>query len=583
MPRATGIADAARTGARGPRFRGTEPLRASVHGSPLGTSGAHGRHRVSERPTGGRLAESDAELDRKDAAGIFSTVTVDLRFAPPRTFRSSTVRSALCWALVLATFSLLALLRMPEGPRVNEEDYAHYLLHAQAIVEGRSYTDIGFISTPLNPYIGPVAMPPGLPMILAPLVAIGGTDSALIAAVALLSTLAFLTLVGRYFTQREGWPLAMTVALASGLQPDILHFATQALSDLPFCAFVWGVLVLCEREETWSWRRLTALTILGSVAISIRLAGVALIPAITAYGVLHWRTQRWRPLLPLVAWVAVFEFTRAVIPTTTALLPSVGLSSSSMLDVIGSFVRAYGYGIREIFLYPTGHATADKAYHLVALGLAGVGILSASRAYWRTFLGLFAFSYVAMLLLIPVSTSRYLYPLAPIIVFLALRGTIEVLRGVRPLAERATAITAAMAGVVMLLATAATWTRPSPRGFATIPSVQALLHEIERLPPSSEPRVMTFRARIVALETGIPAMALVKGEPAVILRELCRQRISYVVTGAAGTGSDELPFVERMVEAYSTAFEPTYRNADFTLWRFDRRAAQAASHDATCA
>ena len=46
-------------------------------------------------------------------------------------------------------------------------DYAQYILHARALAEGRSYTDTEYMYSTYEPYLGPRAYPPGLPLLLA--------------------------------------------------------------------------------------------------------------------------------------------------------------------------------------------------------------------------------------------------------------------------------------------------------------------------------------------------------------------------------------------------------------------------------
>ena len=62
----------------------------------------------------------------------------------------------------LIPFAAVNSARWSDPPSAVEGDYAHYLLHAKALAEGRSYSDIGYIYTPLN-LVGPRLQPPGWP------------------------------------------------------------------------------------------------------------------------------------------------------------------------------------------------------------------------------------------------------------------------------------------------------------------------------------------------------------------------------------------------------------------------------------
>ena len=496
------------------------------------------------------------------------------------------VKRRVLWLAVFLPFTILALRHVPEGPRFIEEDYAHYLLHAEAIANGRAYTDIGFISTPLNAYIGPIAMPPGVPTLLAPVVALGGVHSPLIPLVMIAVTLAFLVAAAAYFARREPVSIAMAVGLLCGLQPDLLHFTTQALSDLPLAAALWGVILLTEPEEgPWSVPRLTAITLLGAAAISTRLAGIALVPAMAAFGLLHFRVQRFRPVIPFLFWIATFQITSALIPTTASMMHNVGLVPTSFLNLFRFAGRAYGLATLDAQLFPVGPVWANRIWHVLTVGLLVIGTMSAMRAYWRSFVGLFAFAYVCMLFLVPVSNLRYFYPLIPVVVFLTLRGAVVVVRALRPRME-ASRVPVMIAGAAAVVAAASAIAVRNPRPPSAItlrPEVIDLYASLRRLPASPSPRVMAFRPRILALEMGIPAMPLVKGEPEVIIRELCALAITHVVLGDMGSHPVEMAAVRRAVASYPGAFTEEFRNKSFAVMRFDPTRAGAALGGAACA
>lgn len=487
------------------------------------------------------------------------------------------------WVAAFVPFVVLAALRIPEGPRFDEEDYAHYLLHAKAIAEGRAYTDIGFLSTPLNPWIGPVAMPPGVPTLLAPIVAIGGTKSALLPVVSLLFAIAFLTVAARYVAVSEGTSLAMAVALCAGLQPNVLHFASQPLSDLPFAALVWAVLLLGDHrsDAPWSAVRLLGITLLGAAAISTRLAGIALIPAIGAYGLLHFRTQRWRPLVPLIAWVLVFKLTSDLLPTMNAMMPRVSSETAMLWRLLRTAARTYGYAILDAQLYPFQSPSLNRLFHVATVLLLGIGLMPLARRYWKTLLGLFTFAYVSMLLIVPVSDLRYLYPLIPVALLLTLQGAVTVIEWIRPTLP-ARRIVAGGSVMVASLAIVASWTPATPTGITTHPEVQELYAEVRSLPRDPVPRLMVFRPRILVLETGVRAMALARGTEPEILSELCTRRITHVVLGDLGSYPAETAHLQRAMASVPGVFTRDYQNSRFTLFRVDHVALASVVGRSTC-
>ena len=482
------------------------------------------------------------------------------------------------WVMAFVPFIVLALLRVPEGPRLNEEDYAHNLLHAQAIADGRSYTDIGFIPTRLGPFGGPIARPPGLPLLLAPLVATGGVRSPLIPLLMVGLGTAFLVLASRAFSHREPAPLVFAIGLVSGLQPDVLHFASGPLTDLPFAALVWGVVVLSDRDEPWSGWRLVAITLAGAAAISVRQTGVALIPALAAFALLRYRTHGARAAIPLLVWCAAFWLNTNMLPTAPSYATLEGHVSRPWIDGVPQRMLTYGFAVLDAQLYPFPFKQLNHVYHAATLALLGIGALGAIRSYWRSFAGLLTGAYIAMLFAIPVVDRRYLYPLIPVVVVLTLRGLLESLRWMRPSVpeHRHALMVGGAATLIALFASVSQWRPVNPTGLAVHPDAIALFDRLRPLGASGA-RLFTIKPRVFTLETGVPAMALFGAPPARVVRELCEQGMTHVVVGDVGLFPAETALLSAAVEATPLAFREEYRNPSFTLMRFDAVAQRSAS------
>jgi hypothetical protein len=108
---------------------------------------------------GHELASADGRRLRKSVPVLHIGPTPLRLFQAPRSlsteFGTSIAASAseqprsrlriLLWAAALLPFLFLALWRLPDGPGIDADDYGQYLRHAQALAEGRSYSDIGYI------------------------------------------------------------------------------------------------------------------------------------------------------------------------------------------------------------------------------------------------------------------------------------------------------------------------------------------------------------------------------------------------------------------------------------------------------
>jgi hypothetical protein len=144
------------------------------------------------------------------------------------------------WTAVLIPFFAMAILRWDDGPGFDAGDYAHYLLHARALAEGRSYTDTGYIFSEHAWIIGPRAQPPGLPVTLAPFLMMTGENLIVLRLVMLAFATAFVFGAGRYFARREDPVLGLGVSLLVGASVPISQASLQILSDLPLhCSWRW--------------------------------------------------------------------------------------------------------------------------------------------------------------------------------------------------------------------------------------------------------------------------------------------------------------------------------------------------------
>ena len=117
-------------------------------------------------------------------------------------------------------------------------DFALYLAHARNLVEGTPYGDTGYLYSRHNPFVSPPTYPPGFPLLLAPVLAVGGMNFVplkVIGVVSLLLTLPLGFVVLRnhlHRADRINWMLLL------GLSPYLWAFRQSVLSDLPFTMLV---------------------------------------------------------------------------------------------------------------------------------------------------------------------------------------------------------------------------------------------------------------------------------------------------------------------------------------------------------
>jgi hypothetical protein len=195
------------------------------------------------------------------------------------------------------------------------------------------------------------------------------------------------------------------------------------------------------------------------------------------------------------------------------------------------------------------------------------------RETWRSFVVLFAATYVGLLLTTPGKDGRYLWPLHPVFIFGLLNGVRVVVMRVRRAwaAGRAERAVFAGAGGRVLVALVSHAFAPRPPTLLERPDVQSLFDRLRalRAEPGQPPmRVVFMNPRVVSWETGVHAMAPIPGEPEAIVTELRQRRITHVVVGSLGLQPVATAAMQRAVDERGSLFEAEFANGSFELYRF---------------
>lgn len=186
--------------------------------------------------------------------------------------------------IVLAAI-LLALAQL--GPHLTPKfgDNAEFLLLGQSLASGRGYAWIN------DPAAGPHAKyPPGYPLLIAGALLLTGTLQALPAAVPYIKLLsvglfaASLPLLYRLIERRAGQGVATTVTLLTAVNPFMLKYATEVLSEVPYLFASLAALAALEqyaRRPAARWRAAQALLVGAALALPyyVRTTGALLVPA----------------------------------------------------------------------------------------------------------------------------------------------------------------------------------------------------------------------------------------------------------------------------------------------------------------
>jgi hypothetical protein len=468
------------------------------------------------------------------------------------------------------------MVRWNDPPSATDGDYAHYLLHAKALAEGRPYTDIGYIYTKMN-LVGPRAQPPGWPLVLAPFVAVFGTHSPVFKVLMLLLVAAFGVAAGAYFVRRGETIAGFAAAAAVPIALETQYATSSALSDPLFCLLVWLTLLVADGEGPLTWKRVSILTLLAAATISVRVAGIALLPALVLHVLLRRREGGLKALVPVAVLLAVavafVGFAVEYIPFLERTFQNVwGRISLSTIEATYRTALATGA------LYPFASNVANDTYHvLVAVPLV-VGAVLFFMKQWRSLLSCFTLSYVVILVLSPVREPRYTWPLMPLLMVCIVNGLLwlgnRFLPGkLRPSLPRYVLAFAALATVSSAAQLARKPPRPSLLGD---PDTMALFDWVRTTGHAADMRVVFTNPRVLTLETDVPAMGIPVGAETAVLAELDLKGITHVVVPRHPNRRGERD-LRAVVGDRPSQFPAVFSNATHDVRRFLARPQTADS------
>jgi hypothetical protein len=470
-------------------------------------------------------------------------------------------------AAALLPFAAIVFARWSQPPAATDGDYAHYLLHAKAIAESRPYTDIGYIYTRMN-LVGPEVQPPGWPLVLSPFVAVFGTDSPVFKVLVTLLVAGFGIMVGLYFVRRNQPILGFAGAAAGPVALEVQYATSSALSDPLFCTLVWLTLLLADADGPIGWRRGVGLAFLCLAVMSVRVAGVAMLPALLLYATLKDRDTRLKLILPLVTALAVLVLVAWLgfdrIPFLDRLLNN--LRNLSLILFLRTYVLALAAGA----LYPVGINLADDLYHVLAIVpmLIG-GLLLISRGY-RTALVSFALVYAGVLLISPVREPRYAWPLIPLVMIFMTDGLLWLGERVASGRLRHVAPKLVLGFVAVVTASTAIHIarRPARLSLVGDQDTMALFEWVRSTRDTMPMRVVFTNPRVLTLETDVPAMGIPFGNRDAVVAELDRQRITHVVVPIVHLQRESERNLRRFVSERPTQFPEVFVNASHDVRRF---------------
>ncbi|MBN1825693.1 MAG: hypothetical protein JW958_05445 [Candidatus Eisenbacteria bacterium] len=387
-------------------------------------------------------------------------------------------------------------------------DFAHYLRHAENIVDGRAYGETGYVRTPLMSYVSTSSYPPGFPLLLAPVRLVAGRSMLPFKVEGVLFLVGALALLRVWARGKIGDGAAFLLLFLFGWSAAVIEESDRILSDVPFLFFLLLSLIVIER----AWRRgridpggaaLVAALVLFTTLI--RPVGALLLVPFLGEGLRRGGLRSvapWAAAAAIAAGVVVF---RVLMPD----LAYGGLFAGASPGTVWKNLRYYRL-LTERFLPPfplLPGARYPLFLILSTFALAGM-VRSIRRGLWPLFL--FVLAQVAVLIVFPFQQGhRYLFPVYPFLLYWMLLGA-GWIGGLFSGGGRRVAAAAGAAFLVLWtgygVASSGLTTRGRPDGPES-PAAAAFLDYVENLSPE-EALFSFWKPRVLAYYTGRSAVAL---------------------------------------------------------------------------
>lgn len=379
-------------------------------------------------------------------------------------------RATVIFGLAITAVLLVYVLRIDPVAGLFVDD-AWYMVLAEAIASGRGYRLISSAAAQVLP-----AVPPGFPLVLAPIVAMVPRFPDYVIWMKLLSVAATLTagaICWRDFVRHREIPAAdgTLIVVASLLTPALVFLATSAvMAEGVFMLALVGSVIAVERITRRDAREVTApiaAAVVVAVAMLIRTTAVAVIAAAFAHLLI---ARRWRQaaifaaalavsLLPWQLYASTHASTEeerashggSMAATYSQLMTSERLSDPGRAASFGVLLGRVTDNLRVVFtrdvgaiivpaLYRGPDESGEEVFSIGREGLGNMGVATGTMlasilltiialAGWLAWPeqrwavpGLLLAATVPMVAAVPAQTFRYFVPLAPYVLMFVWRG-----------------------------------------------------------------------------------------------------------------------------------------------------------------
>jgi hypothetical protein len=305
-----------------------------------------------------------------------------------------------------------------------------YILNSLNILHGQPYASTDYVLNPTDP-IHPAAYPPGLPMLLAPVIAAFGINYTAIKMTITLCYVAMLVVVASVAATFIPEPLVVILLVSLGLNPFVWSFKDIVFSELPFMLFAYlGLFAFDRLDQTASrrssraslWIWMTVCSTAVALAYEVRTIGITIFAAVAAMSVWRFKALRFYgpailsvalALGALISWMFPADhgtyisfFGGAPFDMLERVICAVPNSTVIYFKAVGNLLAGSDLSVAQKIIVAS----------IMALSALGVALSVANRpTVYETFL----VTYLGALLLYPIKAAeplRYALPVLPLLI-----------------------------------------------------------------------------------------------------------------------------------------------------------------------
>ncbi len=231
------------------------------------------------------------------------------------------------------------------------DDFAQYILHAQNILEGKNYADTGYIFNPENAIIGPSVYPPVFPLLLCIPIGIFGMDIYFIKGLIALAFSLSLFIIFKLSLADNGRKYAIWLIPILGLNPFILKFLQEIMSDLPFILFLYLSLYFLRKQSERNQRQILYGILAGifaGIAAGTRIPGYILGAVLLVYSFQNWKSLKLNSAIPLVSFLIISAALLIAFPDSGEGYPmeiNMGNLITNTVDLGRTYFAFFGKGL----------------------------------------------------------------------------------------------------------------------------------------------------------------------------------------------------------------------------------------------